>query len=160
METKRTFRWKAFLLFVVGVQILGSLSGLFAGNIKAVYNALSLPPLAPPDYLFGIVWPLLYLLIAISGYLIYQSIAFKGEKVTSYILFAVQLALNFAWSIVFFAGNYYWAGVVIVVLLDLVVLSCVLQYYKINKAASLLLVPYLIWILFATYLSIGVAILN
>lgn len=160
METKRSFNWKALLLFIVGVEVLGSLSSLFAGNIKEIYNSLSLPPLAPPDYLFGIVWPLLYLLIAISGYLIYQSIAFKGEKTTSYLLFAVQLGLNFVWSIVFFGGNYYWVGVVIVIILDLVVLGCILQYYKVNWAASVLLIPYLIWILFATYLTIGVAVLN
>ncbi|GAB5054543.1 MULTISPECIES: TspO/MBR family protein [Pediococcus] len=160
METKRSFNWKALLLFIVGVEVLGSLSSLFAGNIKEIYNSLSLPPLAPPDYLFGIVWPLLYLLIAISGYLIYQSIAFKGEKTTSYLLFAVQLGLNFVWSIVFFGGNYYWVGVVIVIILDLVVLGCILQYYKVNRAASVLLIPYLIWILFATYLTIGVAVLN
>lgn len=67
METKRSFNWKALLLFIVGVEVLGSLSSLFAGNIKEIYNSLSLPPLAPPDYLFGIVWPLLYLLIAICG---------------------------------------------------------------------------------------------
>lgn len=160
METKRSFNWKTLLLFIVGVEVLGSLSSLFAGNIKEIYNSLSLPPLAPPDYLFGIVWPLLYLLIAISGYLIYQSIAFKGEKTTSYLLFAVQLGLNFVWSIVFFGGNYYWVGVVIVIILDLVVLGCILQYYKVNWAASVLLIPYLIWILFATYLTIGVAVLN
>ncbi|WP_412989718.1 TspO/MBR family protein [Pediococcus siamensis] len=160
METKPRFNWKAFLLFVLGVQILGSLSALFAGNIKEIYNSLSLPPLAPPDSLFGIVWPVLYLLIAVSGYLIYQSIAFRGEKTTSFVLFGAQLLLNFIWSIIFFGGNYYWLGVVVVVALDLIVLGCVVQYFKINKMASLLLVPYLVWILFATYLSVGVAMLD
>ncbi|GAB5051736.1 TspO/MBR family protein [Pediococcus ethanolidurans] len=160
MKTKKTLNWKVLLFFIVGVEVLGSLSSLFTGNIKEIYNSLSLPPLAPPDYLFGIVWPLLYLLIAISGYLIFQSIAFKKEKATSYILFTIQLGLNFVWSIIFFGGNYYWIGVLIVILLNLVVLACLLQFYRVNRMASLLLMPYFIWILFATYLTIGVAVLN
>lgn len=62
------------LLFFVGIEIIGGLSGFFAGNIKEIYNNLILPPLAPPDYLFGIVWPILYALIAIAAYLIFYNL--------------------------------------------------------------------------------------
>lgn len=160
MKTKKSINWIVLICFILGVEILGSLSSLFAGNIKAIYNALSLPPLSPPDYIFGIVWPLLYLLIALSGYFIFQSIAFKRDKVASFILFTTQLVLNFVWSIVFFGGDFYWFGLLIVVILDLVVLGCIWHFYRASRIASLLLLPYFVWILFATYLTLGVALLN
>ncbi|MBU5889804.1 tryptophan-rich sensory protein, partial [Vibrio cholerae O1] len=57
-------------LFIIVVEAIGSLSGILAGDIKSIYNNLHLPPLAPPDYLFGIVWPILYALIAVAGFIV------------------------------------------------------------------------------------------
>lgn len=148
------------LLFIVGIEIIGGLSGFFAGNIKEIYNNLILPPLAPPDYLFGIVWPILYALIAIAAYLIFYNL--KNQKSDSQIAlfyFRIQLILNFIWSIIFFKG-YFWLGVIIILLLDFIVYLCIIKFSKINRLSSFFLIPYFIWIVFATYLSISVAILN
>ena len=149
-DSKTRFNWLHLIIWIVSIQIIGSLSALFAGDIKNIYNHLSLPPLSPPNYLFGIVWPVLYALIAISGYLIYRSSYSKHDKTMNY----------FIWSIVFFNNLQYWIGVIIIVILDIIVLLCVTNFYKSSKLAAYLLIPYFIWILFATYLSIGVAILN
>ncbi|KRM61044.1 hypothetical protein FC26_GL002261 [Paucilactobacillus vaccinostercus DSM 20634] len=78
----------------------------------------------------------------------------------NYSLFGIQLFLNFIWSIVFFNNLQYWIGVIIIVILDIIVLLCVTNFYKSSKLAAYLLIPYFVWILFATYLSIGVAVLN
>lgn len=148
------------LLFIVGIEIIGGLSGFFAGNIKEIYNNLILPPLAPQDYLFGIVWPILYALIAIAAYLIFYNL--KNQKSDSQIAlfyFGIQLILNFIWSIIFFKG-YFWLGVIIILLLDFIVYLCIIKFSKINRLSSFFLIPYFIWIVFATYLSISVAILN
>lgn len=148
------------LLFIVGIEIIGGLSGFFAGNIKEIYNNLILPPLAPPDYLFGIVWPILYALIAIAAYLIFYNL--KNQKSDSQIAlfyFGIQLILNFIWSIIFFKG-YFWLEVIIILLLDFIVYLCIIKFSKINRLSSFFLIPYFIWIVFATYLSISVAILN
>lgn len=75
-------------------------------------------------------------------------------------LFGIQLLLNFIWSIIFFSQSAYWWGLVIIIVLDLVVLLCILQFYRSSRLAAILMVPYLVWICFATYLTLGVALLN
>lgn len=160
MANKRTKHTLLTLLgFIVIIEGIGGLSSLFAGDIKGIYNGLSLPPLAPPAYIFGIVWPLLYAMIAIAGYLIYQEMLPKKVKSVTIILYITQLILNFVWSIIFFQG-YYWIGLVIILLLDIVVVFCIKNCFALNKLAGILLVPYLVWLIFATYLTVAVAILN
>ncbi|MGY3736844.1 TspO/MBR family protein [Lactococcus taiwanensis] len=149
-----------FIAFILIVEGIGALSSLFAGDIKSIYNNMKLPPLAPPDYLFGIVWPLLYALIAISGFLIFRLLGtYKTEARLALTYFVLQLFINFIWSIIFFKG-YYWSGVITILLLDLIVFICLIKFLKLDKVSGICLIPYLIWILFATYLSIGVALLN
>lgn len=144
---------------LVIVELIGGLSGLFAGDIKGIYNGLNLPPLAPPDYLFGLVWPILYALIAIAGYLIFAQKDRGSNLYRGSILYGAQLLLNFIWSIVFFKG-YFWTGTLIILGLDLLVLFCIKNFLKLNRTAGCLLIPYLLWLLFATYLSVAVAFLN
>ncbi|RZI48717.1 TspO/MBR family protein [Lactococcus kimchii] len=148
------------ILFIVGIEAVGGLSGLLAGDIKGVYNQLKLPPLAPPDYLFGIVWPILYGLMAVAAYLIFRKVnTHKSEAQPALLYFSFQLILNFIWSIIFFKG-YYWLGVLIILLLDIIVYLCIIKFFKISKLSGILLVPYFAWISFATYLTIAVALLN
>ncbi|GAB7391454.1 TspO/MBR family protein [Lactococcus garvieae] len=147
-------------LFIIVVEAIGSLSGILAGDIKSIYNNLQLPPLAPPDYLFGIVWPILYALIAVSGFIVFQNLKLrKSEAQPALILYVIQLFLNFIWSIIFFKG-YFWFGVLVILVLDIVVYLCIKKFFKINQWSGILLLPYFVWILFATYLSLAVAILN
>ncbi|MFT8401946.1 MAG: TspO/MBR family protein [Lentilactobacillus diolivorans] len=143
---------------IVGIEGLGILSSLLAGDIKAVYHDLALPPFSPPDVAFGIIWPILYLLIAISGYLIYRSA--HSLRTPNLIIFYSQLLLNFIWSIIFFNGNLYWIGLIIILMMDLLVGICMAQFYSVSKAAGILLIPYFLWLCFATYLTLGVALLN
>lgn len=89
-------------LFIIVVEAIGSLSGILAGDIKSIYNNLQLPPLAPPDYLFGIVWPILYGLIAVAGFIVFQNLKLrKSEAQPALMLYVIQLFLNFIWSIIF-----------------------------------------------------------
>lgn len=142
------------------VELIGSASALFAGNIRQNYLNLNLPPLAPPANIFGIVWPILYLLIGIAGYLILFKSYMRKDKVLCTVLYSLQLILNFIWSIIFFNGNQYWWGVLIIIVLDLIVVASIIIFNNIDKWLSLLFMPYLVWLIFATYLALGVAILN
>ncbi|WP_057896127.1 TspO/MBR family protein [Liquorilactobacillus oeni] len=157
---KRIHNLFYLLLAIILVEFIGFLSALFAGNIKQAYHNLTLPPLSPPDSLFGIVWPFLYLLIGISGYMIFFKNMPRKTKVISGTLYFLQLSINFIWSIVFFGRNNYWQGFLWIIVLDLLVLSYILYLRNRNRIAAILFYPYFIWILFATYLSFGVAILN
>ncbi|MFL2081714.1 TspO/MBR family protein [Latilactobacillus sakei] len=159
VNKKNKYSILGLLLFIMVIEAIGGLSGLFAGDIKGIYNGLSLPPLAPPDYLFGIVWPLLYALIAIAGYLIYKNFAKNNVGLLAGSFYSAQIILNFVWSIIFFRG-YYWTGLVVILILDVLVITCINYAAKLNKVAGLLLMPYLVWLIFATYLTVAVAILN
>ncbi|QGZ70177.1 tryptophan-rich sensory protein [Pediococcus pentosaceus] len=156
MQTKS--KWIQLIIAVVGVELIGSLSGLLAGDIKAIYNSFTLPPFSPPDRLFGIVWPILYLMIGIVGYLIFT--VRSNYRKTNLTLFITQLFLNFIWSIVFFNASSRWIGLLIILVLDALVFFCIKEFYKSSKLAAYLMIPYFLWILFATYLTLGTAILN
>lgn len=152
--------WLTLALAIIGTEFVGFLSSLFAGDIRAMYDSLEKIPLSPPGGLFGIVWPILYLLLGISLYLIITSDANSRQKQMAYLIYAVQLFLNFLWSIVFFGGDKMGLAIIIILLLDAAVVYQIFYYRKISMLSAYLLVPYLLWLLFATYLNIGFALVN
>lgn len=151
--------WFNLFVFVLVVEAIGVASALLAGDIQLAYNQLELPAFSPPDSLFGVVWPLLYAAIGGSGYLIYLQTSRTAKK-RNYTLFGLQMILNFVWSILFFNFQLYWVGLVIIIALIISVLLCIIYFFQDSPLASILLVPYLLWITFAAYLTAGVAVLN
>lgn len=121
------------------------------------YN-LTKPPLAPPDWIFPPVWSILYfsMLVALLLYLFKPA----QNKKSGYIYFAVQLILNLLWAIVFFYLKNMFLALIVIILLDIFVILTIKSFYKVSKISGLILIPYLIWILFATYLNIGYLVLN
>lgn len=157
MSKKRWFILAATIIFT---ELIGSLSGLLAGDIRGMYETFEKIPLAPPGSLFGIVWPILYLLMGISLYLVIVSSARQTYKKNAYFIYGVQLFLNFTWSLIFFGGSQMGLAIINILLLDVIVAYQIFYYRKISTGSAILLVPYLIWILFATYLNIGFALIN
>ncbi len=128
-------------------------------NITPWYASLAKPSLNPPANIFSIVWPILYLLMGISLYLVWS----KGnEKETNLTVrfFWRHLLFNALWSVSFFALQSPFLGLVNIIVLDILVVILIGKFYKIEKKAGYLLAPYLVWILFATYLNFGVWYLN
>ena len=137
------------------------LSGVFSGKQAEFFDSLVKPPLSPPSWLFGVVWPILYALMGTAAYLIYDSV--KGtdfERKRALRFYAAQLLVNFLWSIVFFRFESLVGGLFILLILDILVAITMYKFSKINRLAAWLLIPYLLWILFATYLNIGFVVLN
>ena len=157
----KKINWIKLLLCIAICEGVGFLSGLLSGNEREFFNSLIKPPLSPPGILFPIVWTILYALMGISLYFVLTSK--RGsylEHRSALIYFALQLAVNFSWSIVFFKAQSLIGGLFVILLLDLLVLITMVKFKGINKLSFLLLIPYLLWILFATYLNIGFVILN
>jgi len=151
--------WFQLLTIILITELVGVLGSLLSGNTGEIYISFIKPPLSPPGWLFGVIWPVLYLLMSIAAYIIYQTPqTLERKKATTF--YWIQLFVNFLWPIVFFRFEWYWIAVVIIILLDIFVSITTLWFYKINKSAGYLMIPYLIWILFATYLNIGIAVLN
>ena len=127
-------------------------------NIPTWYESLDKPPLLPPNEAFGPVWTLLYILIGISLARVILSQA--GGKRQAYVWFGTQLTLNTLWSITFFGLHQPWLAVAVIAALILSVIVTILKFRRIAPLTLWLLTPYLLWVLFATYLNLGVAILN
>lgn len=151
-----TFDLRAFLFFVLGTLAAGFIGGLIGGS--SGYDTLRAPALAPPGFLFPIVWTLLYLLMGFSAYLIYQSgDQDRGKALRVYLL---QLLVNVLWTLFFFRLE--WRGFAFFWLLGLIALIILTMslFRPICPATVWLLLPYLLWCLFAAYLNLSYFLLN
>lgn len=136
--------------------ILGSIIGFFtSSNIN--YLNLTKPPLAPPSILFPIVWTIIYLLMGIS-YFLFKRNTNNNEKES--IVYYAQLFVNVLWSIIFFNLQWRFFAIIWIILLDILVIYMIVLFYNKYKLSAYLNLLYIIWILFATYLTIGIYILN
>lgn len=145
-----------FLAAIV-IACLPGLIGRTAGQ-SAWYKQLDKPPLQPPGWVFGAVWPVLYVATGVALFLIWKSTGtHKGQAL---VLFAVQAILNAAWSLAFFGMDQPWLGLVIILALVVTVILCIVRFRSLSQWASWLFMPYLAWLLFATYLNIGIIVLN
>ena len=123
------------------------------------YNSLTKPFLNPPAWIFPPVWIILYTTIFIA--LIIYTIKFsEQDKLKGYVFFSIQLLLNLLWSPAFFIMHNIGLALIIVFLMDLFTILTIIKFHQISKTAGLILIPYLLWILFATYLNISYLILN
>ena len=122
------------------------------------YDSLTKPFLSPPNWLFAPVWIILYITIFVS--LVLYIITPDKEKTFGYVAFGAQLILNLAWSPVFFVMQNIPLALVIVLLLDMAILITILEFYSVSKISGIILIPYFLWSMFATYLTLGYLILN
>ena len=139
---------------------VGGLSALLTMGSMDAFASLNQPPLSPPGWLFPIVWTILFILMGISLYLVVNSGAPEATLSPALTSFAIGLAFNLFWSIWFFnLGWYAFAFVWLLALLVIIIINAVL-FYRINKSSGLLLIPYILWVTFAAYLNLSIAILN
>lgn len=149
-------KFKIYAKSILIPVIVGGIVGLIiSGSID--YNTLQKPFLSPPSILFPIVWTILYILMGIS-YGILQSNQLADKKINT--IYYLQLAVNALWSIFFFTLKWRLFAFLWIILLDVLVIVMIKRFYDKNKTAGLLQIPYIIWTLFATYLNLGVYLLN
>lgn len=149
--------------WIIGAAIplaVGGLSGWLSMNSMETYQALVQPPLAPPPWVFPVAWTILYVLMGIASVLVWQSDAPEAQKKRALTLYAAQLAANFVWPLLFFRAGLFGVALVWLILLLALVAATFLAFREISKAAGLLLVPYLLWLLFAGYLNAAIWMLN
>jgi translocator protein len=148
------------IVAVLGTEAIGALSGLAAGgDFVTFYDALRKPPATPPPAVFGPAWAVLYLLMGIAAWLVWRE-GLTRQTVIALGLFAAQLALNFAWSLIFFGQHRLGAALLEIAVLWLVILATLVAFWRVRPAAGGLLLPYLGWVSFAAYLNAGIWRLN
>lgn len=136
--------------------ILGGIVGLIVSRFMD-YNTLQKPPLSPPGFLFGIVWSILYILMGISyGILATKNLVdYRVNKA-----YYLQLIINLIWPILFFVFKWRLFSCIWIILLIIAIIYMIVVFYRKNKLSAYLQIPYLLWTIFATYLNIGVYLLN
>jgi tryptophan-rich sensory protein len=149
---------KLFLSLLITLAVGGVAGFATASAIGTWYATLNKPFFNPPNWLFAPVWTLLYILMGIALYLVWRLPAQLRKN--AMILFFAQLALNFAWSFIFFTFHQIGIAFVEIVLLWLVILMTINQFAKLQKTAALLLVPYILWVSFAAVLNGSLWFLN
>lgn len=149
-------------VFSIGVCFLAAAIGsaFTTGAIDTWYQTLNKPFFSPPNWVFGPVWSLLYLAMGVSFYLVWTTKAENNIKRQGITFFLIQLALNVLWSILFFGLKSPIAAFVGIILLWLAIYFTLKKFLQISKLAGWLLIPYLVWVSFATVLNLSIVLLN
>lgn len=142
----------------------GSVITIFTIDAQEAFGSFTQPPLAPPAWLFPVVWTILYIMMGVASYLIYRVKAKKpAEKrlrVAELIVFYVQLAFNFAWTLLFFNANLKYFAFGWLIVMWSMILVLIIMCSRNQRTAMWLLLPYLLWCTFAAYLNLAIAVLN
>ena len=153
---------KTIAIAIIIPLLVGGISSFLTMDGMDKFKYLDQPFLSPPSWVFPVVWTILYILMGIASYLIYKdkNVITYEEKEKALLLYAVQLIFNFFWSIIFFNMQMFVFAFIWLIILWGMVLLLIIYAYKVNKKASYLLIPYILWLTFAGYLNIMIALLN
>lgn len=148
------------LFLIVLVEGIGMFSGLLSNSASTQYADLVKPSFSPPGWVFPVVWTILYFLIAVALYRILLWGSMGKDVRKAVILFGIQLFLNFLWTPIFFKLNFYGAAFLLLLLLLFFIILTTIEFCKIDKMAALLMVPYMLWVIFAGILNYSIWMLN
>lgn len=152
--------WKKLAGAVALPLAVGGLSALLTKDSMVVFEYVSKPPLAPPQWLFPVAWTVLYILMGLASYFVCVSRRPKLQRKKALSLYIVQLAFNFLWSIIFFNIEQYLFAFIWLCLMWLLILAATISFFGADKRAGWLMIPYILWVSFAAYLNWGVYALN
>jgi len=147
----------AFLALCLGVSAIGG--AVTATSVGGWYQTLHKPPFNPPDWLFAPVWTTLFVMMAVAGWLVWRRHGLRAAR-GALLLFGVQLALNLAWSLLFFGLRSVGAALVEVIVLLTAILATTVAFWRRDPLAGALFVPYAAWVAFATVLNAALWRLN
>ncbi|MBR2930523.1 MAG: tryptophan-rich sensory protein [Clostridia bacterium] len=151
------------ITYVIAIAIplgVGALSALLSREGMELYSTITKPPLSPPAIVFPIAWSILYLLMGISSGMIWERRLDCEAAVVGLRNYAISLGLNFFWSIIFFNLGAFLLAFVWLLALAASVIATAVSYRRVYPPAALLQIPYILWLLFAAYLNLGVYVLN
>jgi len=151
--------WKKYKSLILNIAVplaVGLVSGLLTMGAMEDFSALNQPPLSPPGWLFPVVWTILYVLMGVSSW----RIANRNRQATALTVYYVSLVFNFFWSIFFFVCQMWLFALIWLLILWILILIYTVGYFRIDRLAGWLQVPYAVWCAFAIYLNLGIVILN
>lgn len=148
--------WKLIISIIIPF-LASAIGGLFtASSVSTWYVTLVKPSFNPPSWVFGPVWTILYLMMGIALYLVW----IKKNEIKAFIVFAIQIVLNALWSVLFFGLQKPLYAFIEIIFLWVAILFTIFYFYRINKTSAYLLIPYILWVSFASVLNFYIYILN
>lgn len=153
-------KWKQLIVCILIPIAVGGLSVLLIRYSSSIYQMLKKPALSPPAWFFPVIWNILYILMGISSYIILISNKSQNDIIGAWKTYALQLAVNFFWPIIFFGLSAYALAFMWILLLLLLIIIMIIRFSKISKVAAYLNIPYLLWVAFAAYLNLAIYLLN
>jgi len=149
------------LIFVLVCELAGVIGSVFTTpSIPGWYAGLVKPSFNPPNWIFAPVWTILYAMMGLAAYFVYEKGPGRKDVRKALAVFAGQLVLNALWSIIFFGAHEILGAAVLILILWAMILASIWLFSRISKAAAYLLVPYILWVSFATVLNISLYVLN
>lgn len=149
------------LVFVGTCLLVGAIAGFLTDDaIQTWYVNLKKPFFNPPNWIFGPVWTILYILMGVAGFLVWEKRDEHKHVGAAMEMFWLQLLFNFLWSLIFFGLKNIGFALVDIILLNVLLIICIARFYKIYPKSAYLMVPYLLWAMFATILNGAIALLN
>lgn len=156
----KRINWKHLIIAVAIPLAVGALAALLTGQSMDSFSRLNQPPLSPPGWLFPVVWSILYTLMGVASYLVYESDCPPEKKRAAFGFYAAQLFFNFFWSILFFSWQLFLLAFFWLLALWLLMLTTAVLFSRCSKPAGWLFAPYLAWVAFAGYLNLAIYFLN
>lgn len=153
-------KWKPLLVSIAIPLAVGGISALLTKDSMKEFALLRHPLLTPPGWVFPVIWTALFAMMGLASFLVYTSTGRRGEKRSALWVYGLQLVVNFGWPIFFFRLNWWLFAFFWLILLWVMILGVVVQFYRIRHGAGLLMIPYLAWVAFAGYLNFGIYLLN
>jgi translocator protein len=164
MRKEAVMDWNNIIKLIISIVAsfaAGGIGSLF--TFKAIptwYPGLRKPPYTPPNWAFGPVWTTLYILMGISVFLVWQKGLDTSGAILAFVFFWIQLVINALWSVIFFGMKSKGGGVITIIILWLLILATIVTFFRVSSWAGALLIPYIVWVSIASYLNIGVWVLN
>ena len=157
--TRRLDLFGLFVLVTLCLLVSAAGGAVTATSVDTWYKALAKPTFNPPDWVFAPVWTTLYFLMGVSGWRIWRRRASRATR-GALALFGLQLFLNFAWSVLFFGFQRIDLALIDIVILFVAIVANMILFWRIERLATLLLVPYAAWVVFAIVLNVSIWLLN
>ena len=157
---KQKLQWKPLLLSLAIPLAVGGLSAFLTKDGMRAFASLRQPPLSPPGWLFPVVWTLLYLMMGAACYLVWTAEIDASRRERALRVYGLSLAANFLWPILFFTMQAFLPAFLLLLILLGLVIACARLFSRIRRCAGRLLLPYIVWLVFAGYLNLGVWLLN
>lgn len=155
------FQFIPFIICLIIPLSIGALGGFFTMEaVKTWYTTLNKPSFNPPNYLFGPVWSTLYAIMGIASYLIWKRRNVAKNYTLAASVYFIQLVLNLMWSFIFFYQQQIGLALIEIIILLVAIIANSIVFYRINKVAGLLYIPYIMWVSFATVLTYSIYMLN